>query len=159
MLLPSKFRYEYEALDPNSGNDHEEAIINAYSEGIVRANELQLLALQDYAPELIPHCIVCAGFEYRDPEACRVDVRRDGDTVYDPECQAILGAIPLLRAKRETCMGLACFHAALLRLGGDPTARAVVRHNGGRDFHMVVESDRYGRLDTAELVRAGVGHA
>lgn len=98
--------YVYETIGP----EHEADLLEALCEGFVRANQIQIRA-QEAA---YPCCLGCGNYAYVPPKNCQV-YTRTGAQATDTLCQQVLGAAPLHRTGKGTCIDLACYLAALKR--------------------------------------------
>ena len=83
--------------------------IEAFTEATIRANMVWINAVAWDSGEFPPCCLGDVGVEYVLPEAC------PGAT---GPCQTIRGAAELLDSKRATCIDIAAYMAAQLRLRG-----------------------------------------
>lgn len=117
-----RMSYEFGVVAP----EHEADLLEGLCEGFVRANQIQIRA----RPSDYPCCLTCGGYEYVDPENCRVyDWKRGRAAARDSNCQNVLGAWPLDVRKKGTCIDLACMLCAIFReKDGDPRARVIIEH-------------------------------
>jgi hypothetical protein len=110
------------SFDFSSNSAQMEAdVLEALCEGFVRANQMMIRA----QPGAYPCCFGCGTYRYEPPRNCVTVNRRN--TVIDAQCQHVHGAAQLQADGAETCIGLACMMAALLReKGGDRGARVII---------------------------------
>ncbi len=80
-------------------------VLASICEGIVSAN---MIWMERVGPQNYPCCLADADVKYIDPPGC-------ADT---HPCQVVLGAPAILRRRVATCIDIACYMAALLRLQG-----------------------------------------
>lgn len=145
-LLEFRFLFHADRRNPSLERDQ----ICALAEGYVRANEMAIA----YNPGAFPRNIEQWALEYIAPVRCR-----------SPHpCQRVLGAGPLRSDGKETCLGLACLHASLLRyFDGDRGAFVEIVPRRGRYgpvsgvWHALVVTGRGYQLDTQSIVEQRVG--
>lgn len=113
-------------------------------EGVIRANMIWFTV----AGQEAPCCLSAAGVSYIPPMGCG-----------SPHpCQTVLGAPEILERKKATCIDIACYVAALLRLRGVPATVVFDNMLDGNNqpivgmYHALVETPQ-GVLDyTQDLI-------
>lgn len=92
-------------------------------EGVVRANMIWFAI----AGQEAPCCLAAAGVTYIPPIGCG-----------SPHpCQTVLGAPEILERKKATCIDIACYVAALLRLRGIPATVVFDNMLDGNNYPIV----------------------
>lgn len=124
--------------------------LESLCEGFTLANMVWMRAHPDH-----PCCLAKAGIRYVDPQGCA--------TGGAGPCQTVRGAAEILRTGIATCIDIASYYAAVLRLRGI-TARVIARNMvdaNGRpipgQYHILVRT-RSGVRDYTEDLIAGHHH-
>ena len=97
-------RWEFRVAFDAYTDEMAKAALEGLSEGVVRANMVWINAIGEDAP----CCLGQAGVRYVRPKGCGVDL----------PCQTVLGAAEIFAQREATCIDIACYVAALLRLRG-----------------------------------------
>lgn len=103
----SQREWEFRVVFETTTDDDAMLHLSQMCEGVVRSN---MLWMNNEAPGA-PCCLGTAGVRYMLPIGCR-----DRST----PCQTVRGAAEILRVRRATCIDIACYMAAILRLRRQP---------------------------------------
>ena len=101
--MPIDLKWELGVLFDAHDDEMAKAIIVGICEGIVQAN---MVWMERIGLRNVPCCLGDVGVVYIDPIGC-------SDT---QPCQKVLTGPEILRRKRATCIDIACYMVALLRL-------------------------------------------
>lgn len=116
--------------------------LEGFSEAAIRANMVWINAVVFEVGEFPPCCLSDAGVQYILPEGC---------PGVDGPCQSIRGAAEILDSRRGTCIDIAAYMGAQLRLRG-VSARVVIRNMDSQNgpvpgqYHVLLETQK-GRVD------------
>jgi len=144
MDTPVEPRWEFRVIFDAYTDDMARLCLEGLSEGVVRANMIWLNAAGNEAP----CCLATAGVKYISPIGC-------GSA---HPCQTILGAAEIFERGTATCIDIACYMAAVLRMRGE-AARVVFTNmvnEQGQDipgmYHAIVETRDGVRDYTEDLI-------
>jgi len=123
--------------------------LEALCEAVVRMNMVWINEMAWETKTYPPCCLEDAGVQYVYPTAC---------PGMDLPCQTIRGAAEMLETQRGTCIDIACYMAAQLRLRGKMALVYLenMKDSFGRpmkgEYHVILKTSR-GRVDyTQELI-------
>ncbi len=126
-------RWEFRVAFDAYTDEMAKAALEGLSEGVVRANMVWLNVIGEEAP----CCLGQAGIRYVQPKGCGLEF----------PCQTVLGAAEIFAQQEATCIDIACYVAALLRLRG-VAARVVFINMINQQnepiigmYHALVETD------------------
>lgn len=125
-----EFRTRFEGYEDGMVMD----CLSALCEGIIRTNMIWIESTED--GRLAPCCLGQAGVEYVLPKGCGMK----------HPCQTVLGAREMLTSGKGTCIDIACYVAAQLRLRGTPASVVFenMRNAAGEpiegQYHALVET-------------------
>lgn len=144
MSVPVEPRWEFRVIFDAYTDDMARLCLEGLSEGVVRANMIWLNAVEHE----VPCCLNTAGIKYIPPIGCGSQ----------HPCQTILGAAEIFERGTATCIDIACYVAAVLRMRGE-AARVVfvnMKDEGGQDipgmYHALVETKDGMRDYTQDLI-------
>lgn len=92
-------------------------LLEAFFEGIVRANMVEIAS----DPDVFPCCVSCGAIRYTKPAVCRAS---NGQPMLN--CQRIIGVTELLRRGYGTCIELAAAQCAIKRVKDQKDCRIIV---------------------------------